>query len=214
MSILFYKRPDYVAKPPGPLNVSDCQKYVERTMGSKSSIPPELSFENVIQNKALPPCSLQDFMDYLVYVTYDAENLQFYLWLEDYTKRFAAAPVSETCLSPECNVHEATRSFTTATEVGPRMPQKGYSTTIILGDLAFANLNKSSSSSRAPLASSAVSSSTSAKASMSSQGPLGSSTVSSSRVQELTVAEANAQVGLLWQSCMNFYFTLLENLEC
>lgn len=214
MSIFFYKRPDYVAKPPGPLNVSDCQKYVERTMGSKSSIPPELSFENVIQNKALPPCSLQDFMDYLVYVTYDAENLQFYLWLEDYTKRFAAAPVSETCLSPECNVHEATRSFTTATEVGPRMPQKGYSTTIILGDLAFANLNKSSLSSRAPLASSAVSSSTSAKASMSSQGPLGSSTVSSSRVQELTVAEANAQVGLLWQSCMNFYFTLLENLKC
>ncbi|MCJ1338959.1 hypothetical protein MMC09_004248 [Bachmanniomyces sp. S44760] len=46
------------------------------------------------------PCALEDFMDYLVYVARDAENLQFYLWLQDYTARFAAAPRSETCLSP------------------------------------------------------------------------------------------------------------------
>lgn len=39
-------------------------------------------------------------MDYLVYVSHDAENLQFYLWLQDYTKRFYAAPRSEQVLSP------------------------------------------------------------------------------------------------------------------
>ncbi|MCJ1462570.1 hypothetical protein MMC07_001172 [Pseudocyphellaria aurata] len=47
------------------------------------------------------PCSLQDFMDYLVYVTHDAENLQFYLWMVDYFRRFAKAPKEETSLSPK-----------------------------------------------------------------------------------------------------------------
>ena len=38
-------------------------------------------------------------MDYLVYVTHDAESLQFYLWMVDYFKRFQCAPEDETCLS-------------------------------------------------------------------------------------------------------------------
>lgn len=52
------------------------------------------------------PCSLQDFMDYLVYVTHDAENLQFYLWLVDYFQRFAKAPKEETSLSPKWTFDE------------------------------------------------------------------------------------------------------------
>lgn len=39
-------------------------------------------------------------MDYLVYVRYDGENLQFYLWLVDYFQRFMHAPKSEQYLSP------------------------------------------------------------------------------------------------------------------
>ncbi|MCJ1228434.1 hypothetical protein MMC12_005095 [Toensbergia leucococca] len=101
MSILFYRRPDYIAKAPGPMNLTTCQRYVERTQKHKRAIPPELSFENVVQNKALPPCSLQDFMDYLVYVSHDAENLQFWLWIQDYIERFDAAPKSEQVLSPQ-----------------------------------------------------------------------------------------------------------------
>ena len=62
MSIIWYKRPDFVAKLPGPMNLTQCQIYVERTQKHKRAIPPELAFENVIQNKALPPCALQDFM--------------------------------------------------------------------------------------------------------------------------------------------------------
>lgn len=54
MSILFYRRPDYIAKVPGPMNLTQCQIYVERTQKHKRAIPPELSFENVIQNRALP----------------------------------------------------------------------------------------------------------------------------------------------------------------
>ena len=40
-------------------------------------------------------------MDYLVYVSRDAENLQFLLWLRDYTKRFSELPAEEAALSPE-----------------------------------------------------------------------------------------------------------------
>jgi hypothetical protein len=54
MSILFYRRPDYVNRPAGPLNQEDCQKYVERTKNNKNAIPPELSFDKVISNEALP----------------------------------------------------------------------------------------------------------------------------------------------------------------
>ena len=40
-------------------------------------------------------------MDYLVYVSRDAENLQFLLWLRDYTRRFAELPDSKAALAPE-----------------------------------------------------------------------------------------------------------------
>ncbi|KAI4140370.1 MAG: hypothetical protein LQ341_003864 [Variospora aurantia] len=98
MSILFYKKPDYRPKGEGPLNLQKCQEYVERTKDSKGDIPPDLSFEQIISNKALP-----DFLDYLAYVTNDAENLQFYLWLVDYHQRFRNAPLKETALSPKWN---------------------------------------------------------------------------------------------------------------
>jgi hypothetical protein len=57
MSVLFYRRPDYVQRTDGPLNWEDCQKYVERTKGNRHNIPEELSFENVVNNKALPVCT-------------------------------------------------------------------------------------------------------------------------------------------------------------
>ncbi|KUJ18357.1 uncharacterized protein LY89DRAFT_46694 [Mollisia scopiformis] len=101
MSILFYRRPDYLNKPAGPINSTECARYVERAKNSERAIPNGLSFDEVINNKALPPCSLNDFMDYLIYVEYNAENLQFYLWYKDYTKRFNALPEKDKVLSKE-----------------------------------------------------------------------------------------------------------------
>lgn len=54
MSILFYRRPSYVQRPNGPITNLECQRYVDRTTGGTRGIPEELSFENVIGNKALP----------------------------------------------------------------------------------------------------------------------------------------------------------------
>lgn len=99
MSILFYKRPEYVLRHNGPL--AECARKGGSAQDcSTAVIPQELSFENVVCNKCLPPCSLQDFLDYLTYVTHDAENLQFYLWMVDYFQRFRNAPKHEKELSP------------------------------------------------------------------------------------------------------------------
>jgi hypothetical protein len=49
----------------------------------------------------LQPCSLNDFMDYLVYIEHNAENLQFFLWYKDYARRFNELPEAEQKLSPE-----------------------------------------------------------------------------------------------------------------
>lgn len=48
----------------------------------------------------------------MVYVTHDAENLQFYLWMADYFKRFQSAPQNETCLSPKWGPEQASLSTT------------------------------------------------------------------------------------------------------
>ena len=39
-------------------------------------------------------------MGYLLYVAHDAENLQFFLWLQGYTERFYLAPKEQQALSP------------------------------------------------------------------------------------------------------------------
>lgn len=40
-------------------------------------------------------------MNFLKYIEHSAENLQFFLWFKDYSKRFEALPESERKLSPE-----------------------------------------------------------------------------------------------------------------
>jgi hypothetical protein len=40
-------------------------------------------------------------MNFLKYIELSAENLQFYLWFRDYSKRFNELPASERALSPE-----------------------------------------------------------------------------------------------------------------
>ena len=53
MSLLFYRRPDYV-RDTGPMDSSDYLKYVEKC---RRAIPPELCFDNVVANRAMPVSS-------------------------------------------------------------------------------------------------------------------------------------------------------------
>jgi hypothetical protein len=66
MSILFYRRPDFVAKLPSPLTLAECQAYIDKTQKHRKAIPAELSFEKVVHNKALPVSHGRDKQIYLV----------------------------------------------------------------------------------------------------------------------------------------------------
>lgn len=61
-------------------------------------------------------------MDFLRYIEYDAENLQFYLWYRDYCKRFAELSVSEQRLAPEWTAEQALAERTNAEK--EKLPRK------------------------------------------------------------------------------------------
>ncbi|KAF4994966.1 hypothetical protein FGRMN_5457 [Fusarium graminum] len=69
--------------------------------GFSSGIPDSLTFEKIINGGTCPPMTVRDFMSYLIYVEHAAENLQFYLWFQDYEKRFNTNPTTDVKLAPE-----------------------------------------------------------------------------------------------------------------
>jgi len=63
-------------------------------------------------------------MNYLCYVTHDAENLQFYLWLADYYQRFQRSSPSEKHLSPKWQADEPYDSQSNSQPFPPLMSEK------------------------------------------------------------------------------------------
>lgn len=61
-------------------------------------------------------------MGYLLYVSHDAENLQFFLWLQDYNKRFHELPESDQALSPSWKQDQVASS--PVNESSSRSPDK------------------------------------------------------------------------------------------
>lgn len=62
----------------------------------------------------IQPCSLNDFMDYLMYVEYDAECLQFFLWYCDYVERWSLLPQEQKDASPVWDASKIVTRPTTA----------------------------------------------------------------------------------------------------
>ncbi|KAF2962720.1 hypothetical protein GQX73_g10853 [Xylaria multiplex] len=105
---LNYRRPNYVNGEELRRNETgtEVDEKIDASLKSGRSgvspgIPGALAFDKIINGGTCPPCTVRDFMNYLIYIEHAAENLQFYLWYRDYVRRFSAAPVSETTLSPE-----------------------------------------------------------------------------------------------------------------
>ncbi len=61
-------------------------------------------------------------MDFLRYIEYDAENLQFYLWYKGYCERFAKLSDSEKKLAPEWTAEQALAERTMAEK--EKLPKK------------------------------------------------------------------------------------------
>jgi len=127
---LNYRRPSRVDRRQS-VNEAEKQKSVSGSVKSGKSamsngIPDALSFDRIIAGGVCPvsgvvvsllvtalliieyqPCTTRDFMNYLKYIEYSAENLQFYLWHRDYCQRFEGLPASEQALSPEWTASQA-----------------------------------------------------------------------------------------------------------
>ncbi len=69
-------------------------------------------------------------MDFLRYIEYDAENLQFYLWCKDYCKRFDELPENERRLAPEWTAEDALAERTTSEK--EKLPKKMGSSGVAL----------------------------------------------------------------------------------
>ncbi|KAK5174884.1 uncharacterized protein LTR77_000020 [Saxophila tyrrhenica] len=103
---LTYRRPSHVSSSGDSLSGEEKQKSVNESLSSGSSgmshgIPEALSFDRIMSGGTCPPCTIRDFMNYLRYIEYAPENLQFFLWLRDYSSRFSQLSPSEAVLSPE-----------------------------------------------------------------------------------------------------------------
>ncbi|KAL9004197.1 MAG: hypothetical protein Q9188_002970 [Gyalolechia gomerana] len=70
-------------------------------------IPEALSFDRIIDGGTCPPCTTRDFMNYLVYIELAAENLQFFLWYNDYVRRFELLPENERKVAPVWTAEQA-----------------------------------------------------------------------------------------------------------
>ncbi|EHA50452.1 hypothetical protein MGG_03209 [Pyricularia oryzae 70-15] len=66
---------------------------------SKDS-PSGPSFSDLVKNQTKSPLSLSEFMDYLIYIEHNAENLQFFLWYSDYVQRWSRLPRRQKSASP------------------------------------------------------------------------------------------------------------------
>jgi hypothetical protein len=123
-------------------------------------------------------------MQYMVYVSHDAENLQFWLWLQDYVKRFFALPRAEQALSPPYDI-EAAQAPASNTE---RLPKPKSTTDKNVAELMLKLENIGSM--RAPAV----------PGSFDGHSFVSGGTYSTRTVAE-SVEEANAQAGLKWQPC-------------
>ncbi|KIX99106.1 uncharacterized protein Z520_05567 [Fonsecaea multimorphosa CBS 102226] len=106
---LSYRRPAYVTSSRDSLESESDGRVESINSGSSCpyGIPDALSFDRIISGGTCPPVTTREFMDFLRYIEYDAENLQFYLWYHDYCKRFDELPDSEKKLAPEWTADQA-----------------------------------------------------------------------------------------------------------
>ncbi|PNS14872.1 hypothetical protein CAC42_2101 [Sphaceloma murrayae] len=108
---LTYRRPSHRSLAQSSTSSEEKHKSLTESTASASQsiagIPDALSFDRIINGGTCPPCTLRDFMNYMKYIEHDVENLQFYLWLHDYTIRFSQLPASEQALSPSWSPSQA-----------------------------------------------------------------------------------------------------------
>ncbi|OTB03415.1 hypothetical protein M426DRAFT_263194 [Hypoxylon sp. CI-4A] len=88
MPLPFYRESNSKCHAEKPQSDSSCTSYLGMARIFKTKIPARLSFEEIVRDTTHSPCSLDDFIDYLVYVEHSAENLQFFMWYCRYVEKW------------------------------------------------------------------------------------------------------------------------------
>ena len=85
-------------------------------------------------------------MNYLLYIEHAAENLQFFLWLRDYTQRFKDAKTSDIALAPEWSQaqHDAALQVVQVQATAQKKNIKSESAAEIFKDTDFEKVPKAS----------------------------------------------------------------------
>lgn len=132
-------------------------------------------------------------MDYLVYIEYTAENLQFFLWYRDYVRRFEKLSEKEKALSPEW-IPEPVEVPTLGKdqENGSKMEKRG--TVITVADDGYDSKGAALFNEDKPRHQSVFGD----KGSMAAPSFIDPSVATSSIP---STAEVTAQAGLKWQPC-------------
>ncbi|KAJ2897554.1 hypothetical protein MKZ38_004626 [Zalerion maritima] len=103
---LGYRRParvdrDSIKRNSLDSDLSEPDSFKSNISAASNGIPGALSFDKIMSGGTCPPMTVRDFMNYLIYIERSAENLQFYLWYEDFVKRFQSASTSDLALAPK-----------------------------------------------------------------------------------------------------------------
>ncbi|KAL8958365.1 MAG: hypothetical protein Q9193_004562 [Seirophora villosa] len=111
---LTYRRPPHVSSKRGSIASEQTGQSIGGSTLADShdaainyGIPEALSFDRIIDGGTCPPCTTRDFMNYLIYIEHAAENLQFFLWHKDYTKRFDFLSENDRKLAPVWTAEQA-----------------------------------------------------------------------------------------------------------
>ncbi|KAH0538089.1 hypothetical protein FGG08_005301 [Glutinoglossum americanum] len=110
--------------------------------GVSRGIPNALSFDKIIENGTCPPCTVRDFMNYLKYIEYAAENLQFFLWYKDYCKRFDQLDGAKKALAPVWTAAQVDAETTAAQSLATSQ-SKSRDAAAVFGGTIFATGPKS-----------------------------------------------------------------------
>ncbi|QSZ36583.1 hypothetical protein DSL72_006463 [Monilinia vaccinii-corymbosi] len=112
-----YRRPDYVTMHSNLSKTSrnssmDLAQTQSKASGKLSQgIPEALSFDNIINGGTCPPITVREFMNYLEYIERAPENLQFFLWFRDYTRRFEKSKPSNPFSTPPATAKSESKTF-------------------------------------------------------------------------------------------------------
>ncbi|KAJ9137533.1 Regulator of g protein [Pleurostoma richardsiae] len=109
--LTWYKKPEYRDIKEYSAAITAGKRTLSPDGRNKSSIPSRLKLEKVLQNKTCSPMSLYDFYMYLKYIEFSPENLEFYIWYQNYERNWIKAAVRERVgEKDDDSVHSSTQS--------------------------------------------------------------------------------------------------------